>query len=192
MPGRRSTYSENIANEILRRISKGEPLSLICQDKHMPDITTVFNWEHLIEGFSQKVTLARERSADYSSYEIQAIADTPEIGETITEKPVTDDDGRPLRSRNGKPIVTVERRLGDMIEHRKLRINTRIKLMQMLNRKKYGDEPAQQGGIGPMLVFPAAYIEAVNRALGFTGELKPIGVGEVIEGQTQDLDVLPE
>jgi hypothetical protein len=55
----------------------------------------------------------------------------------------------------------------------------------------------------PIVVYPAEYIAAVNRALGYTGQLIPIGAGpsspgsviegEVINAEMHDiLDVLPE
>src|SRR3984885_14724900 len=67
--GRPSKYRDAIANEILERISHGEPLTKICRDSHMPAVSTVFYWEQKIEGFSEKVTRERELSADNFSNE---------------------------------------------------------------------------------------------------------------------------
>jgi len=189
--GRPPKYTDALANEILERLSQGEPLTSICRDEHMPNVSTVFYWEKIIDGFSNKITRAREYSADYFSYEIKEIADTPQIGEMLTTKPLLDKGGKPVFDEKGKPILIVERKVADMIEHRKLRIETRIKLMQMLKRKTYGNNPQADEGARTMIVpLPAAYIEAVNRALGFTGKLEPLGDGQVIEGRVSD--VLPE
>jgi terminase small subunit-like protein len=192
MPGRPSVYSEAKANEILGRMASGEPLSHICQDKHLPLIGTVFNWERMVEGFSEKVSLARERTADCYSHQVMEIADTPQVGEIIIEKPVLDEDGNQKRDRKGRPIVMRERRMQDMTEHRKLRIGTRFKLMGMLNRKKYGADPVPVGGNTLIMPMPEAYREAINRALGFTGELKPLGMeaGQVVEAKVSEF--LPE
>jgi hypothetical protein len=192
MPGRPSSYSEAIASKILKRLATGEPMILICRDKKMPNLDTIFHWESVIEGFSEKVTRARERTADVMSYEVQEIADTPQIGEIITEKPVLDEDGTQMYDKKGRPLILRERKKADMIEHRKLRINTRFKLMGMLNRKKYGERPTEaQAGQTLIVPMPTQYIEAVNRALGYTGELKPLGSGEVIEGEAAS-EFLPE
>jgi hypothetical protein len=40
----------------------------------------------------------------------------------------------------GKPAYMVERKTADMIEHRKLRIETRLKLLAKWNPKKWGDK----------------------------------------------------
>ena len=193
MAGRPSIYTEAKANEILRRIAVGEPITRICLDRHMPSLDTVFNWERNIKGFSEEVTRARERTADCYSHQVMEIADTPQVGEIIIEKPVLDEDGNQKRDRKGRPMVMRERRMQDMTEHRKLRIGTRFKLMGMLNRKKYGPVPEKDAGTQTVIVpLPQSYIEAVNRALGFTGKLEPLGLeaGQVIEAKTSEF--LPE
>jgi len=121
--GRPSKYNDAVANEILTRISNGEPLTKICRDKHMPCVDTVFEWEKTKEGFSDKVTRARESSADHYSYEIIEIAD---------EKPTHE-----VPDPDGGVSVRVD---PAGIQRNRLRIDTRIKLMQMLKRKSYGDK----------------------------------------------------
>lgn len=122
--GRPSKFSEAIANEILERISNGEPLTKICTDSHMPSCSTVFYWEHSIAGFSEKVTRARECSADHYSHEIIEIAE---------EKPIANTSGDGWERSGIDPAG---------IQRNKLRIDTRIKLMQMLKRKTYGEKLA--------------------------------------------------
>jgi hypothetical protein len=89
-------------------------------------------------------------------------------------------------------MVMRERKTADMVEHRKLRINTRLKVAGMLNRKKYGADPVPVGGNTLIMPMPEAYREAINRALGFTGELKPLGMeaGQVVEAKVSEF--LPE
>jgi len=124
--GRPSKYRDAIANEILERISHGEPLTKICRDSHMPAVSTVFYWEQKIEGFSEKVTRARELSADHFSHEILEIADENPRVEIPTKSgyyEATDAAG---------------------VQRNKTRIDTRIKLMQMLKRKTYGEKIQQE------------------------------------------------
>ena len=132
--GRPSSYNESIAGEILQRLSLGEPLTKICRDAHMPNPDTVFNWERIIEGFSEKVTRARESSADHYSHEIIEIAD---------ESPTMTISGDEWTKECIDPAG---------IQRNKLRIDTRLKLMQMLKRKTYGDKLAHTGsnGDGPV------------------------------------------
>ncbi len=120
--GRPSSFKESIANEILERIALGEPLTHICKDAHMPNVSTVFNWEKIIEGFSEKVTRARELSADTMSYQIIEIAE---------ENPVCSTEGDGWSKTSVDPAG---------VQRNKLRIETRIKLMQMLKRKTYGEK----------------------------------------------------
>lgn len=42
--GRASTYNEEIAAEIITRLSEGEGLIAICRDAHMPPESTVRLW----------------------------------------------------------------------------------------------------------------------------------------------------
>lgn len=93
----------------------------------MPNVATVFRWEKSQDGFSDKVTRARESSADHFSHEIIEISDENpqvEIPTKFGSYTATDTGG---------------------IQRNKTRIDTRIKLMQMLKRKTYGDKIAVGG-----------------------------------------------
>jgi hypothetical protein len=133
--GRPSSYSEDIAGEILTRLAEGEPLTKICADAHMPNPSTVFNWERIVPGFSEKVTRARECSADHYSHEIVEIAEENprvEIPTKCGSYEATDAAG---------------------VQRNRLRIDTRVKLMQMLKRKTYGDKVAHTGEDGGPIQF---------------------------------------
>ena len=43
--GAPSIYSEEIVKEICWRLGSGQTLKSICSLNHMPDVTTVFDWE---------------------------------------------------------------------------------------------------------------------------------------------------
>ena len=144
--GRPSTRTKEIEDAILDGIASGIPLTKICRRAGMPNPSTVFDWCKKDTELDDKVTRAREMSADYYSYEIKEISD---------EKPtmqIPDPDGG------------VSTRIDPAgIQRNRLRIDTRIKLMQMLKRKTYGDKTAITGEDG-------GPVELVVRHIGSGGE----------------------
>lgn len=62
--GRASLYTDELADEIVRRMSTGEPLAVICRDEHMPDRTVVYDWERTRPELSQRIAHAREDGFD--------------------------------------------------------------------------------------------------------------------------------
>ncbi len=121
--GRPSLYTEALAQEICNRLSTGEPLAVICRESHMPDRTVVYDWMKAKPGLSQRIAHARAAGFDALAEECLIIANTPMEGIEIT----TDDKG----------AVTEKR--GDMLGHRKLQIETRLKLLAKWDPKRYGD-----------------------------------------------------
>ena len=88
----------------------------------MPGIATVFRWLDAHEQFREHYARARDCQADTLADEILQIADTPMPGvkTKITEK----------------GTETIE---GDMIEHRRLQVDTRKWIASKLKPKKYSD-----------------------------------------------------
>lgn len=117
-------YTESIAAAICERIADGEPLREICREQGMPAWRTVYDWLDANPVFAARFARAREVGFDAIAADALAIADTTEDGIETTEKP----DG------------TVEVRRGDMLGHRKLRIETRLKLLAKWSPKRYGDK----------------------------------------------------
>lgn len=122
--GRPSSYTQEIGEQIAARLSLGEPLAQICRDEGMPHDNTVRAWMAANEAFSVAIARARELGYDVLAAECLSIADTPVLGEETTVKP------------NGD----VETKTGDMLGHRKLRIETRLKLLAKWDPKRYGDK----------------------------------------------------
>ena len=123
MAGRPSDYSEGLAAEICSRLADGRSLRSICRDDDMPHMSTVFLWLGKYPEFSEQYARARETQADALFDEALDIADTPQLGvKTVT-----------------KPGGVVEKTEGDMIEHRRLQIETRKWIAGKLRPKKYGD-----------------------------------------------------
>ena len=126
--GRPSKYTPAIAEEIAQRLSAGEPLRKICRDEHMPEWRTVYDWLAKDEDLSARVAHAREAGYEAMAEETLEIADNFHLGQTE----VLDDKGSK---------VTIE----DMLGHRKLRIETRLKLLACWSPSKYGNK-VQLGG----------------------------------------------
>ena len=106
--------------------------------------STWYRWLQDSEELCKRYARARAEQAQVMADEIAEIADTTELGEIVTEKPVIVD-GIPLRGADGNLVLTHERKLADMIEHRKLRIEARKWLAAKLLPKVYGDK-LQVGG----------------------------------------------
>lgn len=121
--GRPSKFSPAIARKILGGLSDGIPLTIICQPTNMPGVRTVYDWMESNPGFSADIARARDSGWDRIAHDCLKIADTTEVGETVTEKP----DG-------------VEIKRGDMLGHRRLRVETRLKLLAKWDPKRYGDK----------------------------------------------------
>lgn len=69
-------FSEDIADEVILRISDGESLITITQDPRMPSYETVRRWCATDEAFRARYAQAREDQADSFTHQIQTIADT--------------------------------------------------------------------------------------------------------------------
>ena len=124
--GRPSKYTEEIANEICSRLSEGEPLAQICRDEHMPGLSTVYEWRDQPDKkeFSGNIVRAREAGFDHIAQDALRIADTPLEGVEVT----TDSDGKVTEKRS------------DMLGHRKMQIETRLKLLAKWDPKRYGEK----------------------------------------------------
>ena len=123
----KTTYTQDIADTICKRIAEGESLRSICADDSMPCRFTVLKWLKDIDGFSIQYAQARESQMELLGAEILEIAEeTPMM--TITfgesgEKTCIDNAG---------------------IQRNRLRVDTRKWLMSKLAPKKYGDRVTQE------------------------------------------------
>lgn len=123
--GRPSIYSDEVADEVCRRLSDGETLNQICADDHLPARPTVLLWvKNDLNGFSDRYARARAALIEFWADQIVDICDTTTLGVETTTK----EDG------------AIETREGDMLGHRKLQIDTRKWLLSKLRPDKYGDK----------------------------------------------------
>ena len=132
--GRPSKYTPELVTEICQRISTGEPLRQICRDEHMPHWTQVYEWLARDDSLSLQVARAREAGYDALAEEALEIADTPRLG---AKKVFSSGSGE------GEDSMTVTEE--DMLGHRKLQIETRLKLLACWNPSKYGNKVALGG-----------------------------------------------
>jgi transposase len=127
-PGRPSTFSQTIADAICDRLADGESLRTVCRDERMPGKSTVFRWLAANQVFQDQYARACEVRADEIFDQMLEIADTPQIGEKRTTKE-----------------WGTEVSKADMIDHRKLQVETRKWALGKMMPKKYGDKLAIGG-----------------------------------------------
>lgn len=130
--GRPPKYTPEIAAEICERLSEGEPLREICRDTRMPAWRTIYLWMHKDEDLYARIARARDVGYDKMAEECLEIADTMQMGmrETITV--------------DAKGNESVSRANEDMLGHRRLQIETRLKLLAKFHPTKYGDKAAKE------------------------------------------------
>lgn len=131
--GRPTLRNETVVQKIIAGLEKGIPLTVICREDGMPAPRTVKGWQKDDAQLGERFLIARDEGEEVLAWECKAIADTPQLGTTRTKK------GR-----------KVEVREGDMIEHRKLQIDTRLKLLAKFNPRRWGDKQQieHSGSIG--------------------------------------------
>lgn len=162
--GRPSKYDPEIARIICEQLSEGIPLRQICRENDgFPAWRTVYDWMAKddalgSEGVGLSASIARARDIGYDAIaeECLQIADNPQFG----QKQVMTDQGT---------ATTVE----DMLGHRKLQIETRLKLLAKFHPTKYG-EKVQLGGDGanPIKLEVESQAEKMMAALLQNIELK--------------------
>lgn len=108
--------------KICERIAKGETLASICRDLDL-NRRTIGKWREEDPEIRKQFDQARDDGFDAIADECLEIADTTQEGVEIVE-------------RNG----TREVHHGDMLGHRKLRIDTRMKLLAKWDPRRYGDK----------------------------------------------------
>lgn len=138
-----SVYSQEILDAICEELAKGRPMTVICRELAEQGTAlaprTVRDWanERDEDGkptergrhVSAALAAARELGEEALAEECLEIADTPLEGEETK----TDAKGK---------VIEVKR--GDMLGHRKLQIETRLKLLAKFNPKRWGDKVSQE------------------------------------------------
>lgn len=143
--GRQTTYSPDAAAKIIAGLEQGTPLAVICREEGMPAVRTVSDWKKARPVFAASFARARDEGYDALAAQCMEIADTPLEGVRIE------------LGEDGKTKQVVE----DMLGHRKLQIETRLKLLARWDPKRYGDKVqlAQAEDLQPLTVVVKKYSE---------------------------------
>lgn len=131
--GRPTKRTPEVIQRIVDGLSAGTPLAVICRADDMPADRTVRDWIEADADLSADIARARELGFDQIAFDALTIADTPQIGEIVTEKPIMVD-GKPLDG-----VSVREVKSDDMLGHRRLQVETRLKLLAKWDPKRYGE-----------------------------------------------------
>lgn len=122
---------DKLVPEICERLAQGEPLAVICRDIGISR-RTVNQWREDDAEIRRQFDEARDLGYDAIAHDTLRIADTPQLG--VIEKI------EPVKQKNGRTkLVVTERRIEDMLGHRKLQVDTRLKLLARWDPRRYGD-----------------------------------------------------
>jgi hypothetical protein len=123
--GRPSKKTPELVEEICARLAKGEPMSRIAKDAHMPDIVNVYKWLRTDDEFRNLYETARADGAHtYAS----------EIAEIIDEEPLA------IHDEHGN-----KRFDSGSIAHKRLRMDGRKWLAAKYLPKVYGERQILAG-----------------------------------------------
>jgi hypothetical protein len=154
--GRPTLYNEKLVDNILEQLADGVPLRHICKQEGMPDWRTIYDWLEKDEELSARYNRAREIGQEAILEDTLLIADNPQYG----HKSVESDKGA---------YVTTE----DMLGHRKLQIDTRLKLLAKWNPRKYGDRQILAGDAeNPVAVKDVTLFDELVKNLELTRQKK--------------------
>jgi hypothetical protein len=125
-------WTPELEQSVIDWIADGKTLREWARQPNHPSHDAVYNREKVDDDFKQRIARARLTGEEVIAQECLAIADTPQIGQIVTEKP------------DGSSEIRTE----DMLGHRKLQIDTRLKLLAKWNPRKWGDK-AEVAMTGP-------------------------------------------
>jgi hypothetical protein len=125
--GRPTKRTDEVVNRILDGLSEGTPLTIVCKPEDMPATRTVYDWMSEDADLSARIARARDAGWDKIAVDAMTIADTPQEGIEHTDTP----DGPRIKR-------------GDMLGHRRLQVETRLKLLAKWDPKRYGDKITQE------------------------------------------------
>lgn len=122
--GRPAKYGRELAEEIIQRLSEGEPLRQICRDQHMPEWRTIYHWMERDSELTAAIARARELGQDAIAEDIlREIQDEPER----------------ILSEGGGRIDS------GYVQLIRARADIKLKLLAKWNPKKYGDRTTLAG-----------------------------------------------
>lgn len=137
---RPTLYTPELVDTICDKLAGGTPLAVILREDGMPGRSTVDDWRAKDTAIAAKFDQARDDGWDFIAWECKTIADTPMPGiEERWEWVVIDSDPANPQVKPVREWKQVEKRVADCIQHRKLQIETRLKLLAKWDPRRYGD-----------------------------------------------------
>lgn len=127
MAAKRGKKSPELIDDIINRISLGEPLRQICRTEGYPSWVAVYDWIKADEELALRFARARELGYDAIAEETLDIADN-----------AVNDYMENIDPESGESAGY--RFNGEHVQRSKLRIETRLKLLAKWSPKKYGDK----------------------------------------------------
>ena len=126
--GSGSKYTPDREDRIIAWIESGKPLAEWARNEGL-SVRIIYDWMAERESFASRFARARDIGYDAIAQQCMDIADTPQMGLTQTYE-----DG-----------TVVSAREEDMVQHRKLQIDTRKWLLARWSPKKYSDRVVHAG-----------------------------------------------
>lgn len=112
-----------VADEVCEWIAEGRTMSSYCRQPGKLSVPTINRWRDRDPDFASRVARAKDCGFDRLADECLEIADNTQAGQIVTE------------DKDGRKVVTE-----DMLGHRKLRIETRLKLLACWDPRRYGNK----------------------------------------------------
>lgn len=151
--GRPSLKTVEALDAVLQGLTNGTPLEVLCRharevDPTFPAARTVRDWEADPQ-IAAAIARAREEGEVRLAWECKTIADTPAEGVIEKWEPVEIDNPDDPDLPKVTELRLTERKVEDMLGHRKLQIDTRLKLLAKFNPKRWGDkvDMTHSGGV---------------------------------------------
>lgn len=132
--GRPTRYTEELAEEICRRVSNGETLAEICRDAHIPPRGTIVQWDaDNREGFANRYARAKQWQLEHWADEVITVAD----------------DGTNDWVERNDPENPGYQLNGEHIQRSRLRTDSRKWMLAKLMPSRYGDRVSHEHGSDP-------------------------------------------
>jgi len=150
-PQKSSLSKEDQLSHIYGQVATGRSLARVLrEDDEMPSATLFWRWHMDDETVRDNLARARMNGVEALLDEAVDIANTPQIGEVTITKPGSGDDA----------TDKVEVRREDMLGHRKLQVETRVRMAQMIAPRKYGPKVDVTSDNKPLAGFSAGDMAA--------------------------------
>lgn len=149
---------ESVAGPLCDWLCQGKTLSTFCEQPGMPTLPTIRTWREKNKEFHERVNRAMEIGYDTIADQVLTIADSPQFGEVTIKEPSAN---RGL----GRTKIIVD----DMINHRRLQVDARLRLLACWYPKRYGPkaqiEHSGQIGLAEQMKAAQARIDNVRDSL---------------------------